>query len=808
MAEPREYWAFISYRHLDNQDPGREWATWIAREIETYEVPADLVGTRTERGEVIPERLYPVFRDEDELSAGADLSSPIYQALRRSKSLVLICSPRTIGSRYVGNEITYYKSLDRPCGALAMMIEGEPHSGDQRECFPRELKHPIDTDGKLDTSREVEPVAADFRLPNGCQGWHSLEECRKNLADEATVTRYRERCELAKLKIIAGILGVPLGTLIERDKAYQLAQAKKRARVIGGVAVAMALLAVLAITAGIFAWQKREQAIKAQAAAEQTRDAAEGLVESIIFDLRDKLEPIGRIELLDDSTTAAENYFANLPSSMVNEESERRRSIVLASRAGILENSGDLDGALEKQREGLEIARQQAAADPDDPKPQQEVAISLQEIADILLAQNLPAEASQPLDEAEAILARTLENLLGPGGTEPLLASLLGENGEKLQGDALAILKESPGIADLFASAAAVAERLGNIAQLNGDSPDALAHYEAALRVQQAMAAAQPDTDYWRRGQASGHDKIGNVFLLNEDYPAAREQFRKLTDIAEQELEQQPDNAHWKDLFAGALDRLSTIDSFENKPADRLERSRRAMEIWKELAEADPGNLTRQRNLFVGLHKLGLSLLAVREPADTIFDEARSIARRLVNADPTNATWRRDLAFSLDRLANGQRSAGEQEAALATANEALGHHRQLSEGDPNNLQLRRNLLLTLNGIAINRWALEDRDAALKNFTESAQLAASILDDLVEPTLQSFKDLGEVCVYSAQVAEEAGQSDEALSWYRKALDVVLSARELELVGAEAETESIQPLREKISALEGATSKPEK
>ena len=130
MSDAREYWAFISYRHLDNQDPGREWATWMAREIETYEVPADLVGTKTPRGEVVPERLYPVFRDEDELSAGADLSSPIYQALRRSKSLVVICSPNAIGSRYVGNEISYFKSLDRPGGVLAMMIEGEPHTGD------------------------------------------------------------------------------------------------------------------------------------------------------------------------------------------------------------------------------------------------------------------------------------------------------------------------------------------------------------------------------------------------------------------------------------------------------------------------------------------------------------------------------------------------------------------------------------------------------------------------------------------------------------------------------------------------------
>jgi tetratricopeptide (TPR) repeat protein len=741
-----------------------------------------------------------VFRDEDELSAGADLSSPIYQALRDSKSLVVICSPQAVSSRYVGNEIAYYKSLDRPCGALAMMIEGEPHASDQQECFPEELKHPVDSDGKLDINRDVEPVAADFRLPDGHQGWHSLDQCHKNLADETAVTRYRDQCELAKLKIIAAILGVPLGQLVERDKAYQLARAKNRTRIVTRVATSMALLAALAIGAGIFAWQKREQAILAQAAAEQTRDAAEGLVESIIFDLRDKLEPIGQIELLDDSTTAAENYFANLPKSMINEESERRRSIVLASRAGILEHTGDLDGALKAQREGLEIARQQASIVPDDAKRQQEIAVSLQDIADILIAQNLPEEASEPLSEAETILTRALENVLGPGGTDILLSSLLGENGEKLKGDALAITKESPGIADIFGSAAAVTERLGNVAQLTGNAPEALAHYEAALNIQRAMAVAQPDTDYWRRGQASGYSKIGNVYMFNENHPAARKSFQSMTNIAKRELMAQPDNAYWKDLFAGGLDRLATMDSFENKLKDRLERARQAAEIWRALAVSDPGNLTRQRNLFVGLHKLGLGLVASGEPADTTFDESRSIARRLVDADPTNATWRRDLAFSLDRLANSQRSAGDQKAALATAIESLDHHRQLSEGDPDNLQLRRNLLLTLNGIAITHWILGDRDAVQKHFNESAQLAASILDDLIQPTLHAHKDLGDICVYSAQVAEEAGESDQALNWYRKALNVVLSARELELVGEEAETETIQPLRKKISQLE--------
>jgi hypothetical protein len=57
------YWAFISYSHRD-----RQWGNWLHRAIETYKVPKALVG-----GDV-PARLFPVFRDREELAGAADLT--------------------------------------------------------------------------------------------------------------------------------------------------------------------------------------------------------------------------------------------------------------------------------------------------------------------------------------------------------------------------------------------------------------------------------------------------------------------------------------------------------------------------------------------------------------------------------------------------------------------------------------------------------------------------------------------------------------------------------------------------------------
>jgi MTH538 TIR-like domain (DUF1863) len=104
----REYVVFISYRHHDNKEPGREWASWLHRALETYEVPSDLVGTPNLRGEPIPASLYPVFRDEEELPADADLTATIRAALRNSRLMVVLCSPRAAKSRFVREEIRFF----------------------------------------------------------------------------------------------------------------------------------------------------------------------------------------------------------------------------------------------------------------------------------------------------------------------------------------------------------------------------------------------------------------------------------------------------------------------------------------------------------------------------------------------------------------------------------------------------------------------------------------------------------------------------------------------------------------------------
>ncbi|MBF0528656.1 MAG: PQQ-binding-like beta-propeller repeat protein, partial [Deltaproteobacteria bacterium] len=194
-----KYWAFISYSHGDKKRGlwrDKTWGDWVINKLETYRTPLMLVG-KTGREGPVPRRLFPIFRDREELPGAANLGDNINEALRNSLYLIVICSPRAAASRWVNEEVRYFKSLGREGKLLCLIVDGEPNAGDrpdsgQLECFPPAVRFHVEPDGQLTTQR-TEPIAADAR-PQG-----------DGLAN-------------AKLKMVAGLLGVDYDALRQRDR--------------------------------------------------------------------------------------------------------------------------------------------------------------------------------------------------------------------------------------------------------------------------------------------------------------------------------------------------------------------------------------------------------------------------------------------------------------------------------------------------------------------------------------------------------------------------------------------------------------
>ncbi len=90
-------------------------------------VPKALIGRETRLGPV-PRRLFPIFRDREELPTASDLGSVIEDALGASEFLIVVCSPEAAQSKWVNEEILQFKRLQGEDRLLAIIVDGEPNA--------------------------------------------------------------------------------------------------------------------------------------------------------------------------------------------------------------------------------------------------------------------------------------------------------------------------------------------------------------------------------------------------------------------------------------------------------------------------------------------------------------------------------------------------------------------------------------------------------------------------------------------------------------------------------------------------------
>lgn len=88
------FFAFISYRHTDIKAAKR-----LQFLLESYNLPTMIQKMKPEA----PKR-FKVFRDADELTSGV-LSDELHHKLDESKYLIVICSPNSAQSKYVGRRL-------------------------------------------------------------------------------------------------------------------------------------------------------------------------------------------------------------------------------------------------------------------------------------------------------------------------------------------------------------------------------------------------------------------------------------------------------------------------------------------------------------------------------------------------------------------------------------------------------------------------------------------------------------------------------------------------------------------------------
>jgi tetratricopeptide (TPR) repeat protein len=397
-----KYRAFISYSHSDE-----EWAKWLHKALETYKVPKHLVGRETEFG-AVPERLIPVFRDRDELATSTSLGEILTNALEQSACQLVICSRRSAKSRWVNEEIKTFKRLGKAHRIFAVIVDGEPHSSGNpetadQECFPPALIFRMGADGQL-TDEPTEPIAADIR-----PGKDSKLD--------------------VKLKIVAGMLGVGLDELKQREAH------RRHVRMMWLVSASIAGMAITSTLAGA-AWLARNEAepqrVRAESEAETARQTTRFMLD--LFKVSDPSEALGNTitarEILDKGAARIDRELAGQP----------------AIQATLMDTMGTVYTSLGLYDQAIPLVRKSFALRRDLWGPSHpEVASSLTHLGEVLTLKSDYDEAEQRLREALAIR----QQVFGKGSTEAAetltqLARVLKSKGkyaeaEPLIRDALAI---------------------------------------------------------------------------------------------------------------------------------------------------------------------------------------------------------------------------------------------------------------------------------------------------------------------------------------------------------------------------------
>ena len=465
------------------------------------------------------------------------------------------------------------------------------------------MRHKLGADGGLSDER-AEPLAADLR--DGGDGKR-----------------------MALLKLVAGMLGIGLDTIVRRE-----AQRRQKR---------LTLIAAASLTGMVVTSSLAVVAVRSRDEARNQRAAAEGLVGFMLGDLRAKLEPLGRLDTLDAVGARALKYYEGQSKSELSEEGLRQRARALTLIGEIANLRGDLDGALRRYAEARASTAEALRRAPDDEQRIFDHAQNVFWVGYIAWQRGKTAEAEADFGEYKRLSERLVA--LNPGKPEWRLERIYADSnlgtlqlGERRHDAAArtfaAALSNSEALAAMrprdTTYQSQLAEILANLADAEygrGRLENAIGNRESQLRIVAQMTASDGDNAFAKRQRMTAELMLGRMLIDHGDVDAGISHLRTATALAEELRQREPDNTEW-------LARVA--DTHSAMSAALLEAGRRG--------EAD-------REIRVSCE----------------------IAHRLVERNPSVVSWRLDsLYICLTLRARSAAEQGSGREALRLSNQAIG----------------------------------------------------------------------------------------------------------------------------------------
>ncbi len=438
-----------------------------------------------------------------------------------------------------------------------------------------------------------------------------------------------------------------------------------------------------AVKAREVAEAEMRRAEQAELATRTARDGAEQLVRYMVSELKDKLEPLGQLALLDEVGTAIHEYYrntnlesaegdANARERRADPTRRRNRAAVLSLMGDIQRARGDLDAATESYRRASSIRQRLLDQAPDDLGLLLDRSESHRQAGQLARMQGDLIAARTDLQAARD----SRRELVTKAPTDPAYTRALIES-ELDMGDLFVLMGDLRQGETAYKGAVELARKLvaGNpedhraqfelslaldalaTARLDmGRHADARPTFEEAKTLREALVERFPGNLEWVHRMAVSSARLAEVEEVMGNFELAREGWAEASAITARLVLQDASQVRWARDLVVYLNRLGDLDVREGRVEEALKAYERALTQMGQLVARDHSNAELQRDLEVSHNRVGDAMMVLGRPLDAekSYDEALAIAEGLVVRDLTNARWRHDLGLSLVRVARAK----------------------------------------------------------------------------------------------------------------------------------------------------------
>jgi eukaryotic-like serine/threonine-protein kinase len=430
--------------------------------------------------------------------------------------------------------------------------------------------------------------------------------------------------------------------------------------------VVMASITIALVVATIFAvvsFRQYRRAERAKVSADQAaqratraRNEAEKLISFMSTDLRDKLNPIGRLDLLDDVNQKIQAYYRAFVASEDGPEILRQRSIVLVNYGDIRRFRGDLVGALESYQSALVTEKALTKKNPKNAEWQRDLAANLEKIGDVLIAQG---KVDDGLDNYRQSLA-------------------IRET----------VAAQDPNNSTWQRELALSYEDLGHVLSAEGRWEGALQNLRQSLLIRQNLATRDPDNALGQRSIFTCLAAIGYVLNARGDLSEALDVYRSSLGITQALTAKDPTDANFQRDLSISLERIGDVLKAQGNLNDALNSFRDSLAIRQKLADRDATNSLWQSDVAWSYQEIGDVLIAQHniEAGLQNYYDSLTIAQRLTKQDPSNQEWQSGLAIIYEKIGEALMAQGDPAKALVEYHNSLAIGEKLTKQEPKNAQ--------------------------------------------------------------------------------------------------------------------------